>query len=83
MQKLPEKCCGTCKWGKFEMSNHNPPRILRGGRAECLFPLPEIPPMPSCVDPIRPYKRSIYDAMGTDCPTWAAKEGKMGKEVQC
>ena len=73
MQKLPEKCCGTCRWGKFGRRRH-----LDHGDCQHPIALTDESKLPHCVE-LRVF--IIWDD-SKRCPTWAAKEEKMGKEGQ-
>lgn len=37
--------CGTCKWGEFQMTAHNPPR-LKNQAGICKWPVPPLIPLP-------------------------------------
>jgi len=34
---MPNQCCGNCKYGKFEMTRHNPPRPVKRKIGYCMF----------------------------------------------
>ncbi len=73
MNNLPEKCCGTCRWGRFEMTAHKPPKIKLGEPGECDFPLDSIA-VPRSVGG----KRFLYKCVAWPewdrCPTWEVKQ---------
>lgn len=69
---MSKQCCGTCKWGKFEMTKHDPPRIKdRVGR--CEWPLPDLLFPISMRSPLE-YRRGYVTPNGDECPTWEAKD---------
>jgi hypothetical protein len=69
--------CGSCKWGRFLMTNHTPPRPRPHYTGECAYmvgrdALTRPPGLPSSI-------RVMFDQTfirpehGTACPCWEAK----------
>ncbi len=74
---MPKQTCGTCKWGKFEMTGGKRPRINPNGRAICVWPEPAPPVLPISITQSYGYRHS-YNRMGivaewSGCPTWEVK----------
>ena len=66
------KECATCKWARFDMTNHTPPHVNRNHFGECTWPLPELPPVATCWVIDAPHKSCIWPRWGK-CPVWEAK----------
>lgn len=66
--------CTTCKWGRFEMTNHKPPRINPTRSGKCLYPEERIA-LPFSIT--KAYGFSLYRCAVwphlAGCPTWEPK----------
>lgn len=67
--------CGNCRWSRFRMTKHEPPRPRPQRTGECLWPVPELPVLPQCIEGYDLNRRAIWPEM-TDCPVWEKKQGK-------
>ncbi len=72
-----ERCCGTCKWGEFQMTGHVPPRP-KDKAGKCNWPIPDLPLPISISVTAAPLSQLInkhsvwpFDEI---CQTWAPKE---------
>ena len=81
--------CATCKFGSFEMTKHNPPRVKQGHAGQCVY---DIAPAVSALFAMLPeavtadyYFRPVRNVLtttsivaiptwGVECPVWEAKE---------
>ena len=61
--------CVSCKWAKFDMTKHSPPRAK--GPGSCEWPVPVIA-WPLSLHPPRHVKNSIWPDY-KNCPTFEAK----------
>lgn len=68
--------CGNCKWGKFHMTSGKNPRQRSDQLGECLWPIPELPVMPICVDFSLPRKRYGVWTDGYECPCWEVRDAR-------
>ena len=78
MPKQPKQTCATCKWSRFPMTAHVPPRIKAGHVGECLWPIPECPQLPLAITTTRSWSgawnsRRWMAPDETGCPCWEAK----------
>ena len=75
MKNQPKQTCGTCRYGVFRMTNHKPPRPVAFSTGQCIFPLPELPPLPMWVKVTvgHGYTCPEHGNGFTKCPTWEAK----------
>ena len=71
---MPNQCCGNCKYGKFEMTRHNPPRPKnQSGRCayEVVFDTSDLPFSIDRERVIGAYRQMlIWPDMGVGCPCW-------------
>jgi hypothetical protein len=71
--------CATCKYGRFTMTKHNPPRPVKNG--VCRFPPVELK-LPECVTSCYGFDtmlvtlstRTTWPDNGATCPVWEAEE---------
>ncbi len=73
MASKQRQCCGTCKWGNFTMTNHNPPRINKNLSGRCGWPIPKFDVAISVRGMECIYKVSVASGF-EGCPVWAARE---------
>lgn len=67
------KCCKTCKWAKWQMTNTG--KISRIYSGECVYRI-VLPVMPECVmEPIHVRRGGIWPDLksGANCLTYEAK----------
>ena len=67
---MPNQCCGNCKYGKFQMTRHDPPRPRPKHFGYCDFPmLPNtnefLSKIPSAAD-----HKEILEVANRTCHTW-------------
>lgn len=83
---IPPHRCGNCKWGKFPMTEHVPPRPKANAFGECTFEIkPLLNELFSKIPAVFSYGsrwKTAMDAFGCTttwpdeghgCPTWEAK----------
>jgi hypothetical protein len=69
---MSEKTCGNCKWGRFKMTWHNPPRPQNGRAGECEWPMPTILfplAVTRAVGYQEPSKGAVWPEFA-NCPVW-------------
>ena len=67
-----KQTCTTCKWAKFEMTNHNPPRQKLNQCGECCWPMPVVVALPLCMPPPSTYRGAIWPNY-SGCLVWEVK----------
>lgn len=65
--------CITCKWSRFEMTSHKPPRVKRMLVGACEWPVPE------AVQPLANSIKVTFNRIHiwpdyTNCPVWEGKD---------
>ena len=71
---MSAKRCGTCRFGKFEMTSHATPRP-KNQAGVCLWQPSGPILVPSCVK-VSMFRSYTWPRDGTECPTWEGKESK-------
>ena len=61
--------CGSCKWGKWQLTAKGNPKRTYG---DCTFPFTPPTVVPDCYSSTY-HKTHVWRDQGTSCPTWKAK----------
>lgn len=75
--------CIACKWARFQMTNHKPPRVKQKQFGDCDWPVPEPPPLAISVVrggywyffPEEGHTRKVHIWPDyANCPVWEEKD---------
>ena len=61
--------CHTCSHAEWETTQTGRRTFKVPGK--CTYPLPDLPKLPTCVEPVHFYRRVIWKDDGEKCPTWS------------
>ncbi len=68
------RTCATCRWGQFEMTKHNPPRIRPCRAGTCQYDTRQIRlPLSVSYAWNRALRKEYIWPHYSDCPCWEAK----------